>query len=489
MFSRESILKSTLAATSLFVAVSLAGCDIIGGGDDDPVTLEVMSWNVYIGSPVRDVLRSAANGRTNVNSLGEITAPIIRNPIEALSFEERAEAIADKIVVEQPDVVGLQEVAKGYFGPFDYDGSTGSCSLPRSNVDGLNYRATLMAEIQRQVKEYNSQGADYEGYRVASVYDNSENDQSTRDALEFPSFYQGSADYRLGEQYLILVRKDIEIVNEKIANDTFDSDDNNLLTPDVPFPSRLKLPFCVPNDEVCVDTEKPGEPSESLELGAEGVSGLLNNFLLHYKCGETRSDGEGFIQPVDRGYHASKIRKGGKKFTIFNTHLENRDIFSGSEVPEEIENSFDGDIWNERQHLELKRTIEEVMPDNFVSSNKFENVIIMGDFNTRQYAMRSQYDGPLDLPYYNNFDFRYGYRKRYVVPDSGPTCCFNSDLEPDGQPELTKQIDHVAISRDLSPDIRLAVTVGTDPSVDYPDREQSTYPSDHAGVLVRFQVD
>jgi len=91
-----------LAVAGVAVSFSIAGC---GSGETPGPTVKVMTWNVFIGGDVSRLLAPSTLGELS-DAVDELFADV-----EASDFRDRATAIAASIAREQPDLVGLQEVA------------------------------------------------------------------------------------------------------------------------------------------------------------------------------------------------------------------------------------------------------------------------------------------------------------------------------------------------------------------------------------------
>jgi endonuclease/exonuclease/phosphatase family metal-dependent hydrolase len=86
----------------------------------DPTLIRVATYNLYLGADLALLF-----GATDAASLTERVAEV-RAQLAATSFEERAVAIARILAREQPDVIGLQEVARWTTALLGPDGSRGA---------------------------------------------------------------------------------------------------------------------------------------------------------------------------------------------------------------------------------------------------------------------------------------------------------------------------------------------------------------------------
>lgn len=90
-----------VAALSLLFVFSASA---VAGGKPRKAKIKVATYNVYIGANIFRVFNPPVCGVPQaVNDLYDI--------IQQTNFPERAEAIADQIMAEEPHVIGLQEVA------------------------------------------------------------------------------------------------------------------------------------------------------------------------------------------------------------------------------------------------------------------------------------------------------------------------------------------------------------------------------------------
>jgi endonuclease/exonuclease/phosphatase family metal-dependent hydrolase len=98
-------MKLSYAVTAFLTStlVGLPACD--GVGPEDQATITVMTRNVYVGADVESALAST--------SVEEFLASVAASwqAIQASSWSERVERIAQEIVQADPHVVGLQEIS------------------------------------------------------------------------------------------------------------------------------------------------------------------------------------------------------------------------------------------------------------------------------------------------------------------------------------------------------------------------------------------
>lgn len=98
--SRRAVLSS---------GVALAGAGLCGMGSaaaEPPGTVDVLTQNLYLGAALTPVLDVETEAEF------EETAESIYRDVLDSRFDRRAEALADEIAAVEPDVIGLQEVAR-----------------------------------------------------------------------------------------------------------------------------------------------------------------------------------------------------------------------------------------------------------------------------------------------------------------------------------------------------------------------------------------
>jgi endonuclease/exonuclease/phosphatase family metal-dependent hydrolase len=116
--------------------------------------LTVMTQNLYLGSPLTPALRP------DVDTAAEFVAAVaqIYGTALATNFPARAEAIADTIAEERPDVIGLQEVTDWVAVPTPAGSATGAAPVSQ------DFLQILTAALEQR-------GLDYE---VAGVVQNAD---------------------------------------------------------------------------------------------------------------------------------------------------------------------------------------------------------------------------------------------------------------------------------------------------------------------------
>jgi endonuclease/exonuclease/phosphatase family metal-dependent hydrolase len=117
------LMLAVIAALLAALATAPAGASADGERD-----LTVMTQNLYLGSSLAPAL-SANNQAEFVTAVAQIYATV-----QYTDFPARAEAIADEIQAEEPDLIGLQEVTKW---------TTGGLNPPA----GYDFLAILQSEL------------------------------------------------------------------------------------------------------------------------------------------------------------------------------------------------------------------------------------------------------------------------------------------------------------------------------------------------------
>jgi len=164
-----------MLAVAVVLALTIAGC-----GDDDaptaesPAALTVMTWNVYVGAEVQNVLRV-----TNDEELAEVASGLVIS-LETTDFRDRADALAGAIVAHSPDLVALQEVAL-------WRTQEPSDPLSESKDVLVDFLTVLLEAVS-------TRGGDYEAVAVSTNVD--------------AEVGTGDRDVRLTDRDVILARSD-----------------------------------------------------------------------------------------------------------------------------------------------------------------------------------------------------------------------------------------------------------------------------------------
>jgi len=171
-------------------------------GPEKVSPLTVMTWNVYVGALIEEILLTAPE---------QIPFKVaeIWQKVQATDFATRAEAIAVQIAEADPDIVGLQEISRYcYQSPGDWP-----LGPPAAEVV-LDFLPILLEALQEQ-------GLDYVPIAVTQNFD-----------LEMPIVTAtGLDDIRLTDYDVILARSDVEYANVQTGN----------------FAVNIELPLTIPN--------------------------------------------------------------------------------------------------------------------------------------------------------------------------------------------------------------------------------------------------
>ena len=106
LFKLRGAVGAPLALVALIVAALVLALPGIAQAKDKQRELDVMTQNLYLGSDLAPAL--TATNQTDF-LIGVAT---IYGTVQFTNFPARAQAIADEIDAERPDVIGLQEVTK-----------------------------------------------------------------------------------------------------------------------------------------------------------------------------------------------------------------------------------------------------------------------------------------------------------------------------------------------------------------------------------------
>jgi endonuclease/exonuclease/phosphatase family metal-dependent hydrolase len=131
--SMATILTLTMMAA---VPSTVAATERSQSGDKRQLT--VMTQNLYLGSSLNQAI-AATSASDFVTAVAQIYGTTV-----ATSFPRRAEAIAETIAVEEPDLIGLQEVSRWIAQP------TAGGPTPRS----YDFLAILRAELAERRLDY-----------------------------------------------------------------------------------------------------------------------------------------------------------------------------------------------------------------------------------------------------------------------------------------------------------------------------------------------
>jgi endonuclease/exonuclease/phosphatase family metal-dependent hydrolase len=184
-------LRSRWTSVVWFAAVLLlAGTAVPKAEAATPRPVKVMTRNLYLGADLSPAIEAA--------SIPEVLAAgaQIFSTVQRTSFPERAVALASEIADADPVLLGLQEVAVWYSGPFN-DGQ------PATNVE-YDFLQILLQELA-------AAGAPYDVVRAQDEAD-----------IEGPAGAPFFKDFRLVQRDVILVKAglggDVQLTNPQSAN-------------------------------------------------------------------------------------------------------------------------------------------------------------------------------------------------------------------------------------------------------------------------------
>ncbi len=180
---------ATLLLSFLFI---LPACDS-DGDDGDAADVKVMTYNLYLGANLFDLI---GIDPTQV----PVVAAQLFGSVQATNFPARAEAIADFIQANNPDLIGLQEVSL-YRTQTPGDNLPGGAATPATDV-AFDFLAILQAALTSRGLNYN----------VAAQTENAD--------VELPSTVDGQTftDIRLTDYDVILARSDVQTTGAVEAN-------------------------------------------------------------------------------------------------------------------------------------------------------------------------------------------------------------------------------------------------------------------------------
>lgn len=171
------------AAVAMLIGVA-AGCE----KKKEKTGIRVMTWNVYVGADLNVILEETDPEMIPIR-VAQAWAEA-----QSTDFEERAEALADEIVRENPHLVGLQEVSTVYMqspGDFLYGNPV------QATDEELNFLDILIDELEER-------GASYSPVVISKGFD-----------IEMPLAVSLTQldDIRLVDHEVLLARDDVQIGN------------------------------------------------------------------------------------------------------------------------------------------------------------------------------------------------------------------------------------------------------------------------------------
>ena len=191
--NRRNTLTLVVSCSIVFAVVSFLGAQP-PVHEDRPLT--VMTWNLYLGAPLEPLF--------------EVSSPLalafegtaLLATIQQTNFNERAEAIADQIVLKQPDLIGLQEAVLWRMqSPGDFAGGN---FFPNAETVVYDFLQILLEALE-------TRGLHYDVLAVVEASD-----------VEGPALRPGSFtatdDLRMTDRDVILARTDVREGRFEYAN-------------------------------------------------------------------------------------------------------------------------------------------------------------------------------------------------------------------------------------------------------------------------------
>ena len=115
----------------------------VATADAKPATVKVMTRNLFLGADLGPGM-NAKNLQELVNGAGTIL-----NQVDANNFPVRAKGLANEIVAQKPDIVGLQEAALWRTAPCDQNPLP-----PKATTVRYDYIQSLLNEVNKNAKLY-----------------------------------------------------------------------------------------------------------------------------------------------------------------------------------------------------------------------------------------------------------------------------------------------------------------------------------------------
>lgn len=150
-------------------------------------SVTVMSRNLYLGADLLPVIGSATPAELVANAAAAWQA------VQATNFPERAQAIADEVRAQHPDLIGLQEVAL-WRTQTPFDGPASPATTP-----AVDFLALLTAALQQR-------GLDYTAVSTVENFDGE---------VPIPPL---NMDVRYTDRDVILARAGVAVSNEQHGN-------------------------------------------------------------------------------------------------------------------------------------------------------------------------------------------------------------------------------------------------------------------------------
>ena len=411
----------------LLVSLLLAVSAVAEAGSKKPrkAKLKVVSYNLYLGADIFRVFDPPPCGTAQA-------VFDVHSIIQQTDFPTRAEAIADQIALQEPHVIGLQEVSKLLTGPPD--------SLTQSGIQWIvpppDPNPVFTIKKNAMDVSYDFLQIIQDALAARGLHYKVAPGASTTNAdVEFPAidhiiqngtcvFASQPMDVRLTDRDVVLVREDLEINLQTGKN--FD------------FNLPIVLPAVAPWEGGFVEAT--------------------------------------FVAEYFRGWGAVNVTIKDQDFTVLNTHLE---VGDDSEEPEPLLNQLQA-----AQALEIDYVLNP--PEPAVALPR--PVLVIGDINSTPYSpiadprpayfILTQLAGLTDV-----WDIQ------FKPPlDEGFTCCQNEYVD-NLESELHERIDVIlADFGDLEEKLDKAKfeLLGDQPADATP---SGLWPSDPAGVAVKLEFD
>ncbi len=168
--------------------------------------VKVMTRNLYLGADIFKVLDAAQNPDP---ALGGLDVPVavaaLFQTVQYTNFPERAQSLANEVLVNRPHLIGLQEVSTWYIqspGDMAYGGTTPADTLV------YDYLAILLDALAARGLHYN----------VAASNSNADVELPMLTGFDPNTGYPNFSDLRLVDRDVILVRSDVQASNPMSAN-------------------------------------------------------------------------------------------------------------------------------------------------------------------------------------------------------------------------------------------------------------------------------
>ena len=178
---------ATLGLLGLPLLISPADA---AAGKPKPPPVKVMTRNVYLGADIMRPIQAISSVNPNdpgcesnnpnmcyqlkvLNRFGNANDET-RDIVDATDFANRAELLAEELVTNKPDLVGLQEVALWRSGPFEDPLTSPTFVTPNAETVDLDFLDILLDELAERGVEYKARSvnelSDVEGPAFEGSY-------------------------------------------------------------------------------------------------------------------------------------------------------------------------------------------------------------------------------------------------------------------------------------------------------------------------------